>query len=37
MAGVVGGALITGQYMRFVGGYKLVPILGALPRQRRCW
>jgi len=30
MAGVVGGALITGQYMRFVGGYKLMPILGAL-------
>ncbi len=30
MAGVVGGALITGQYMRFIGGYKLVPILGAL-------
>jgi EmrB/QacA subfamily drug resistance transporter len=30
MASVVGGALITGQYMRFRGGYKKVPIAGAL-------
>jgi EmrB/QacA subfamily drug resistance transporter len=30
MASVVGGALITGQYMRFRGGYKRVPIAGAL-------
>ena len=28
MVGVVGGALITGQYMRFVGLYKLPPLIG---------
>jgi hypothetical protein len=28
MVGVVGGALITGQYMRFVGLYKLPPMIG---------
>jgi EmrB/QacA subfamily drug resistance transporter len=29
MIGVVGGAMISGQYMRFSGRYKLVPIVGA--------
>jgi hypothetical protein len=28
MVGVVGGALISGQYMRFVGKYKMPPIIG---------
>jgi hypothetical protein len=28
MVGVVGGALISGQYMRFLGRYKLPPIFG---------
>jgi EmrB/QacA subfamily drug resistance transporter len=28
MVGVVGGALISGQYMRFIGKYKLPPLIG---------
>jgi len=28
MVGVVGGALISGQYMRFLGRYKLPPLIG---------
>ena len=37
MIGIVGGALISGQYMRFIGRYKLPPIVGGVFAVLALW